>query len=79
MRGEGRGKDQLVAGVVAGGIASLPENLFTAVAGMEESKLVRETLGDHVFEYFIRNKRAEWQQYKAYVSPWEIERSLPIL
>jgi len=63
----------------AGGIASLPENLFEAVAAMESSKLLRETLGDHVFEYFIRNKRAEWTQYKAYVSPWEIERSLPIL
>jgi glutamine synthetase len=63
----------------AGGIESLPENLFEAVAAMEGSGMVRAALGDHVFEYFIRNKRAEWLQYKAYVSPWEIERSLPIL
>jgi glutamine synthetase len=63
----------------AEGISSLPENLFEAVAAMEGSQLLRDTLGDHVFEYFIRNKRAEWESYKAYVSPWEIERSLPIL
>ena len=63
----------------AGGIDALPENLFEAIAAMEGSSLGRETLGDHVFEYFIRNKRNEWGTYKAYVSPWEIERSLPIL
>jgi glutamine synthetase len=63
----------------AEGIASLPENLFEAVEAMEGSQLLRDALGDHVFEYFIRNKRAEWESYKAYVSPWEIERSLPIL
>jgi glutamine synthetase len=63
----------------AEGIASLPENLFEAITAMERSELLRDTLGDHVFKYFIRNKRAEWESYKAYVSPWEIERSLPIL
>jgi glutamine synthetase len=63
----------------AEGIAALPENLYEAVEAMEGSSLLREALGDHVFEYFIRNKRAEWAAYKAYVSPWEIERSLPLL
>jgi glutamine synthetase len=63
----------------AAGIEALPENLSEAIAAMEGSTLLRETLGDHVFEWFIRNKRAEWTAYKAYVSPWELERSLPIL
>ena len=63
----------------AAGIESLPEDLSEAVAAMEASALVRETLGDHVFEHFIRNKRREWEAYKAYVSPFEIERSLPVL
>ena len=63
----------------AAGIESLPQDLFEAVRATENSGLVREVLGDHVFEHMIRNKRAEWQAYKAYVSPWEIERSLPIL
>src|SRR5213080_255337 len=41
----------------AEGIDSLPENLYEAVAEMERSELLRQSLGDHVFEYFIRNKR----------------------
>jgi glutamine synthetase len=63
----------------AGGIEQLPEDLYEAIEAMEASTLVRDTLGDHVFEYFIRNKRAEWNAYRAYVSPYEIERYLPIL
>ena len=35
-----------------------------------------ETLGEHVFDYFIRNKRAEWDSYKAQVTPWELDRYL---
>ncbi len=63
----------------AAGIESMPEDLYEAIAAMEKSELVREALGDHVFEYFIRNKRAEWDAYRAYVSPFEIDRYLPIL
>ena len=43
---------------------------------MERSELVAETLGEHVFEYFIRNKRAEWDAYKEQVTPWELDRYL---
>ncbi|MGH2794135.1 MAG: glutamine synthetase family protein [Actinomycetota bacterium] len=64
---------------LAAGIESLPGDLSEAIQAMEQSSLMRETLGDHVFEYFIRNKRREWEAYKAYVSPFEIERSLPVL
>jgi glutamine synthetase len=63
----------------AAGIESLPEDLFEAIAVAERSELVRETLGDHVFEYLIRNKREEWDAYKAYVTPYELERYLPLL
>jgi glutamine synthetase len=63
----------------AAGIESLPEDLSEAVVAMERSDLVRATLGDHLFEFFARNKRSEWEAYKAYVSPFEIERSLPVL
>ena len=38
--------------------------------------LVAEALGEHVFEYFIRNKRREWNAYKEQVTPWEIDRYL---
>jgi glutamine synthetase len=46
---------------------------------MESSDLVAETLGEQVFEYLLRNKRAEWDSYKEYVSPYEVKRYLPVL
>jgi glutamine synthetase len=60
----------------AEGIGSLPQSLTEAVSAMEESELVAEALGEHVFEYFIRNKRSEWLDYKAHVTPWELDRYL---
>ncbi len=63
----------------AAGIESLPEDLHEAIAAAERSELVREVLGDHVFEYLIRNKREEWDAYKSYVTPYELERYLPVL
>ncbi len=61
------------------GIESLPEDLYEAIEVAERSGLVRSALGDHVFEYLIRNKREEWNDYKAYVTPYELERYLPLL
>ena len=58
---------------------SLPANLDEAIAVMEKSQLVRETLGEHVFEYVLRNKRAEWQDYRRQVSAYELDRYLPVL
>jgi glutamine synthetase len=57
----------------------LPANLDEAIAVMEKSALVRETLGEHVFEYVLRNKRAEWQDYRRQVSAYELDRYLPVL
>ncbi len=61
------------------GIHALPEDLFEAIRLADESKVLREVLGDHVHEYLIRNKREEWDAYKSYVTPYELERYLPIL
>jgi glutamine synthetase len=63
----------------AKGIAHLPDDLYEALREMEASELVAETLGEQVFEYLLRNKRTEWDQYKSYVSPYEVERYLPVL
>jgi glutamine synthetase len=63
----------------AAGIRSLPEDLVEAIHLAERSDVLREALGDHVHEYLIRNKREEWDAFKAYVSPFELERYLPIL
>jgi glutamine synthetase len=57
----------------------LPDTLESAIREMERSELVAEALGEHVFEWFIRNKREEWEAYRRYVTPWETERSFPIL
>ena len=48
-----------------------------ALDEMEESSLVRDALGDHIFEWFLRNKRAEWSQYQRQVTPFELETYLP--
>jgi len=61
------------------GIKSLPEDLFEAIKITEKSKLVKECLGEKVFEFFIRNKKLEWDEYKAQVTQYEIDRYLPIL
>jgi glutamine synthetase len=61
------------------GIKTLPASLLEAVELTEKSKLVREALGDHVFNAFLENKKIEWDQYRIHVTQYEIERYLPIL
>src|SRR5680860_21254 len=63
----------------AAGIGSLPRNLDEALEVMEGSELVAEALGEHVFEYFLRNKRVEWDEYRSQVTPYEIKKYLPSL
>jgi glutamine synthetase len=58
---------------------ALPANLHEAIVAMEGSDLVRQTLGEHVFEFVLRNKRAEWQDYRRQVSAYELDRYLPVL
>ena len=61
------------------GMQPLPESLNEAIALMERSELVAETLGEHVFDFFLRNKRAEYANYRRQVTPWELKRLLPVL
>jgi glutamine synthetase len=63
----------------AAGIATLPDSLHDAIRLMERSELVAEALGEHVFEWFIRNKREEWDSYRSQVTPLETARSFPLL
>jgi len=62
----------------AAGLRQLPQDLREALDCMEESELVRETLGDHIFEWFLRNKRSEWADFQRRVTPYELERYLPV-
>jgi glutamine synthetase len=64
---------------VTKGIHTLPGNLFEATQLMEKSELVRAALGDHVFEKFLENKRIEWDNYRTYVTDYELKKYLPIL
>jgi glutamine synthetase len=57
-------------------IDELPGNLSEALDELEKSALMRETLGDHIFDHFVAAKRAEWDSYIRHVSPWEIDRYL---
>ena len=59
--------------------ASLPADLNEAILAMQESELVRQCLGEHLFDYFLRNKRAEWLEYSKQVTAFELDRYLPVL
>ena len=61
------------------GVSSLPRSLDEALRVMEGSELAAETLGEHVFDYFMRNKRAEFEAYRRQVTPWEVERHIKVL
>jgi glutamine synthetase len=59
-------------------IDELPGNLSEALDELEKDDLVRDTLGDHLFEHFIEAKREEWLDYIKHVSPWEVDRYLAV-
>lgn len=68
-----------VAERAARGIDSLPGSLGEAITYTEKSEVVREALGDHIFNKFIQNKKIEWDLYRVQVSDYELEKYLPIL
>ncbi len=61
------------------GVTQLPGNLYAATREVSRSALVKETLGDHMFEQFVRNKEIEWDNYRVRVTGYELEKYLPIL
>ena len=58
------------------GYKELPSTLENALIAMERSELVAEALGEHVFDFFLRNKRAEWARYRSNVTPFELRAYL---
>lgn len=65
--------------LTASGIRTLPATLSQAIDEMSQSEFMADALGEHVFEWFIRNKRDEWDAYKRCVSQFELDRYLPRL
>jgi glutamine synthetase len=61
------------------GIGVLPANLGDAIDLTEKSQLVRKSLGDAVFEAFIKNKKIEWDKYRVQVTDYEMKTYLPVL
>jgi glutamine synthetase len=61
------------------GIGTLPSTLGEAIELFEGSETMKEILGEHIHEFFVSNKRAEWTEFQSYVSQWELDKYLPIL
>ena len=61
------------------GYDELPHNLADALRAMQDSELVAEVLGEHVFDFFLKNKRTEWEEYRRVVTPFERERYLGMM
>jgi glutamine synthetase len=61
------------------GIVALPETLGEAIEELAGSDLVRRALGDHIFDNYVKLKRQEWDEYRVQLTPWEVEKYLPVL
>ena len=61
------------------GIVALPETLGEAIDELAGSELSRKALGDHVFDNYVKLKRAEWDDYRVQLTPWELEKYLSVL
>jgi glutamine synthetase len=61
------------------GIQSLPSDLGEAIQEAENSELLYKALGEHVFSRLLELKRAEFEDYRVQVTPYEIQKYLPIL
>jgi glutamine synthetase len=60
-------------------IDCLPGSLNMAIEHAQTSEVLREALGEHIFEQLIMSKQVEWDDYRIKVHPYELERYLPIL
>jgi len=76
---EGDVKQLTPAERAAVGAERLPDTLSEALDLLEGSELMAEALGEHVFDWFLRNKRKEWEEYQHHISRFELDTYLPIL
>jgi glutamine synthetase len=58
------------------GIQSLPESLIEAIEELEKDTVLKEALGEHIYNRYVVAKKAEWLDYSTYVSQWELEHYL---
>lgn len=60
----------------ANGVEDLPSTLYAALKELEESELVQDALGSHIYKAFVSHKTVEWDAYRSNVSNWELEQYL---
>ena len=60
-------------------IDTLPDSLIEALGELERDEVLREHLGEHVYEAFMRAKKTEWEQYRTQVTQWELDQYLTFL
>lgn len=60
------------------GFDTLPGDLGQAIEALQQDEVIQSTLGQHVYERYIEAKTQEWDEYRLYVSEWELERYLTI-
>ncbi len=58
------------------GIGNLPSNLGEALKALSQDEVIKESLGEHIYDKFVKIKKNEWDEYRAYVTDWEIKRYL---
>ena len=58
----------------AKGILNVPENLKDAIKEFKRDPLMLLTLGDHTYNKYIQAKEQEWDEYRTYVTTWEIKK-----
>jgi len=73
MAGGGAGR---VVRIWNRGTLSLPGSLYEALEEFKKSDLAREALGEHIYNEFIKAKTREWDEYRTYVSAWEVDKYL---
>jgi glutamine synthetase len=66
------------AGLASRNIETLPSSLFEAIGELKSNGLMRETLGEHLYNRYINIKTREWNDFKMQVTKWELERYLDI-
>ena len=57
-------------------VEDLPTTLYTALKALREDEVIKEALGDHIFDHFVENKTFEWKDYSAQITPWELDEYL---
>jgi glutamine synthetase len=60
------------------GIETLPMDLGEAIEALKQNELIKNTLGEHIYQRFIEAKTIEWNNYRMQVHQWELDSYLTV-